>query len=334
MKVLVMGGTRFNGLALVRELVRQGHDVTVFNRGKSVADLPGEVRRLVGDRHDHEALAKTLGRASYDCVHDVSAYTPDDVRSMVEILTDRVGHYVFASSTVMYARANLLPITEEHPVDRTDRQSEYGMNKILCEELLVDAWQQRRFPATMVPFSMVFGPNNIIPDREQRMFARLLAGRPVFIAGDGTTIGQVGHVDDQARALVEMMGNEKTFGQRYNLTGADFWTDEGYVDTFADVLGCEPRKVYIPAPLMDEIWQSPADTRYLIQSVAPNIHPWNESVVFSIDRLRADIDWQPQYNLRSSVEQTYQWFVASGLDQSRQFDFSFEEGLLDRIGSP
>ena len=104
-----------------------------------------------------------------------------DVRSMVEILADDVGHYIFASSTVMYARRELLPITESHAVDRTSRQSEYGMNKILCEEYLVEQHQVRGFPATMVPFSMVFGPNNIIPDREQRMFVRLAAGRPALI---------------------------------------------------------------------------------------------------------------------------------------------------------
>lgn len=333
MKVLVMGGTRFNGLALVRQLVAEGHAVTVFNRGKSAADLPAGVARLYGDRHDHESLADTIGRVEYDCVHDVSAYTPDDVRSMIEILAGRVGHYVFASSTVMYARANLLPITESHPVDRTDRQSEYGMNKILCEKLLVEAWETRQFPATMVPFSMVFGPNNIIPDREQRMFVRMLTGRPVFIAGDGTTIGQVGHVDDQARALVKMMGNPATFGNRYNLTGKDFWTDEGYIDTFADVLGVEPNKVFVPPEVMDDIWQNPADTRFLIQSVAPNIHPWNESVVFSIDRLRADIDWEPEYTLPTSVAQTYEWFCREGLDKTRTFDFGFEDALrtlLDR----
>ena len=101
---------------------------------------------------------------------------------------------------------------------------------------------------------MVFGPHNILPDREQRMFIRLLRGRPVLIPGDGTTVGQVGHVDDQARALRMLMGNSRTFGRRYNLTGGDAYTDEGYVDTFAQVLGVAPRKVFVPAPLMDDLY--------------------------------------------------------------------------------
>ena len=52
MRVLVMGGTQFNGLALVHELVRQGHEVTVCNRGRTESDIPDSVGRLVADRTD------------------------------------------------------------------------------------------------------------------------------------------------------------------------------------------------------------------------------------------------------------------------------------------
>ena len=66
MKVLVMGGTRFNGLALVEELVKHGHAVTLFNRGASEAAVPPGVRRLYGDRHDHTALRAALGDETFD----------------------------------------------------------------------------------------------------------------------------------------------------------------------------------------------------------------------------------------------------------------------------
>ena len=66
MRVLVMGGTQFNGLALVHELVRAGHDVTICNRGKSQAELPGGVERLVADRTDHTQLAEVLGGTEWD----------------------------------------------------------------------------------------------------------------------------------------------------------------------------------------------------------------------------------------------------------------------------
>ena len=103
-----MGGTQFNGLALVHELVRTGHDVTILNRGHSQKPVPRSVRRLYADRTDHEALRKALEGCEFDCVHDVSAYRPEDVKAMTEILRGRTGHYVFASSTVIYAASKLL----------------------------------------------------------------------------------------------------------------------------------------------------------------------------------------------------------------------------------
>jgi len=88
MKVLVMGGTQFNGLALVRELCHTGHDVTILNRGKTAANLPG-VRRLYADRTDAGQLRTAVGQTEFDCVYDISAYQPEDVQSMVDLLRGR-----------------------------------------------------------------------------------------------------------------------------------------------------------------------------------------------------------------------------------------------------
>ena len=105
-----MGGTQFNGFALVRELVRTGHDVTIVNRGKTEAPLPRSVQRLVCDRTDPSAMRAVLSGLEFDCIHDVSAYRPEDVELMVELFRGRTGHYVFASSTEIYAATHALPI--------------------------------------------------------------------------------------------------------------------------------------------------------------------------------------------------------------------------------
>jgi nucleoside-diphosphate-sugar epimerase len=73
MRVLVMGGTQFNGLALVRELVRTGHDVAICNRGKTPGVLPGGVERLYAERTDPAALRAALARRAWDCLLDKSA---------------------------------------------------------------------------------------------------------------------------------------------------------------------------------------------------------------------------------------------------------------------
>ena len=211
---------------------------------------------------------------------------------------------------------------------------------------------------------MVLGPNNMVADREQRMFQRLLLGRPVLIPGDGTTLSQIGHVDDGAVAMRMLMMQPQTFGKRYNLTGRDYWSEEAYVDTFSEIIGVTPRKVFVPAPVMDDIYAGKGDqssvrkgvpamnkagdsaaavmakhdpravgVRGLIQKLAPNIHHWNDSTFFSVERLREDVGFRPAYTFEAAVEHTYDWFRREKLDESLQFDFSWEDNLLERLGA-
>ena len=66
MRVLVMGGTQFNGLALVHELCRTGHEVVILNRGKTEADLPHGVERVFADRTNHDQMREVLGGVDVD----------------------------------------------------------------------------------------------------------------------------------------------------------------------------------------------------------------------------------------------------------------------------
>lgn len=357
MKVLVMGGTQFNGLALVKELCKHGHGVTILNRGRTKATLPRSLKRLYADRSDPASVREAIGKREFDCVQDMTAYRLEDVELMSELFRGRTGHYIFASSTVIYAASDLLPITEDHPLEASDAQNEYGIQKIRCEEHLVREYREHGFPASIAAFSMVFGPHNILPDREQRMFIRLLRGRSVLIPGAGTTVGQVGHVEDEARALRMMMGNPKTFGKRYNLTGADCYTDEGYVDTCAAVVGVTPEKLHIPAQVMDDLYlgrlelggapvRARIDTRatrrderalrlfrlsQIIQRIAPHLHHWDRNVFFSIERLKEDTGWRPEYTFASACEQTYEWMRAEDLDRTLDFDFTLEDELIAHL---
>ncbi len=358
MRVLVMGGTQFNGLALVRELARTGHDVTIVNRGKSEAVLPSGVRRLIADRTDHDQMRQVLGGEPFDAVVDVSAYLPADVALMVELFKGKIAHYVFVSSTVIYDASDLLPITEDHPVDRSPNQNEYGRNKLLCEDILFREHRENGFPCSVVALSMVFGPNNILPDREQRMFQRFIQGREILIPGDGTTLQQIGQVDDQARALRMVLCQPVTFGQRYTLTGKDYFSQEGYVDVFSEVLGKPAQKCFIPPALMEDLWhgrvevpisqvKSSADTRgtekpdpilvnrfmltMLVQQIAPHIHYWNKNAVFSVDKLRRHVGWEPEYSFRGAVEHCWEWYRGSDRPETQHFDFAFEDELIRRV---
>ena len=357
-RVLVMGGTQFNGLALVHELVRSGHNVTILNRGQTEAPLPDGITRLKADRSDPDQIRNVLNGLDFDVVQDMTAYHPEDVALMVEIFSGRIEHYIFASSTVIYEATDILPITEDHPKERGDSQIEYGLHKLLCQDILDEAYENG-FPATTVAFAMVYGPRNIIPDREQRMFARMESGRPILIPGDGTTISQVGHVDDQASALESLMCKTVSFGRLYNLTGNSSQSDIDYVETTADSIGQNAEMRFIPSEIMERLWdgeiefdsasnskvkvdirtskeasrkQAAIRHRFRFTSViprlAPNIHRWDRDVMFSIDAICKDTGWQPKHNLSTMASQTYKWHQESG---GREFDWSYEDQILGLI---
>jgi 2'-hydroxyisoflavone reductase len=99
MKLLVLGGTKFLGRGVVDAALACGHEVTLFNRGRTAPDLFPEAEHLVGDR-DGDLTA--LGGRSWDAVVDPSGYVPRIVRASAELLAGSVEHYVFVSSISVY----------------------------------------------------------------------------------------------------------------------------------------------------------------------------------------------------------------------------------------
>src|SRR5438477_6517732 len=100
MRLLVIGGTSFNGRALVEAALARGHDVTLFNRGQTNSGLFPEVERRHGDRQKSELAA--LADGEWDAAVDVSGYVPRYVREMAELLRGRVGYYCFISTGAVY----------------------------------------------------------------------------------------------------------------------------------------------------------------------------------------------------------------------------------------
>src|SRR5262247_1354343 len=98
MRTLVMGGTEFISLHLVRALLAQGHEVTVFNRGKRGDRLPPGVKTIVGDRKDHAGLAERPQAHRSDGVFDIT-YAPTLAEDAAALLADLPAepHVVFNS---------------------------------------------------------------------------------------------------------------------------------------------------------------------------------------------------------------------------------------------
>ena len=161
MRILVLGGTRFLGRALAEDALARGHELTLFNRGRTDPDLFPEAERLRGDRKTDLAV---LGGRTWDAVIDTSGYVPADVRASAEVLRDS-GRYAFVSSVSVYADFTSGP--DEHsrreelgdlPSDRLlEDYSNYGALKALTEDDVVDVFGER---ALIVRPGLIVGPHD------------------------------------------------------------------------------------------------------------------------------------------------------------------------------
>jgi 2'-hydroxyisoflavone reductase len=149
-KLLVLGGTRFLGRAVVEDALARGHQVTLFNRGETNSELFPEAEKLRGDRSAD--LSQLSGR-SWDAVIDPSGYVPHVVRASAELLADAVDHYVFISSISAYAdqsgpndEDSRLAELGDWPADElvmTEEGGNYGPLKVLCEQAVAEVFSNR-----------------------------------------------------------------------------------------------------------------------------------------------------------------------------------------------
>lgn len=328
MKTLVLGGSIFIGLHLVRLLHSRGHDVTVLNRGHSGAGLPDGVERLTADRTDPSQVKAALKDASYDAVFDISGYTPESLEPVIEALSGRVGHFIFCSTTSVYGPSGLRPVLEDFPLDRRPEASEYARDKILAEDLLLRTCNDKKFPVTILRPPYVYGPDNKLKQREFSYFARLEQGRTIIIPGDGHTLFHPVHVDDLAEAFVLAVGRRHAIGQIYTVCGPEAITINGYVETIGEVMGISPEAVRVESGTYE------AMLGHLDLANEQAIFPfeWKESGIYSIEKAGRELEWSPSYSMRDGLEMTYRWWKEQGLDKE-EWDFSPEDRALEYLAA-
>jgi nucleoside-diphosphate-sugar epimerase len=158
-KLLVLGGTKFLGRAVVEEALARGHDVTLFNRGETNPELFPEAERLRGDR---DGDLRALEGRSWDAAVDPSGYVPRVVRASAELLREAVGHYVFVSSVSAYADPLAPGFDECAPLKEPELESEdvrehYGALKVACEQVVEEVFRGR---SAVVRAGLIVGPHD------------------------------------------------------------------------------------------------------------------------------------------------------------------------------
>ena len=310
MRVLILGGTEFISLHLVRALLAAGHDVVVLNRGHRPERLPSTVTRLVADRLDHGAIRNVLEGAQFGALVDVT-YAPTrgaDVTAVLDALEGRLGQAVLISTGRVYDHALPIPFDEDTP--RNLYWGEYARNKIEGEDALFARHRERGLPITIVRPTHVYGPLNT-RNNETFVFDRLVRGRPVLVPGHGGWLRQFGHVEDLADAIVACLGVPAAYGRAYNVSGEEVVTQVGFAEVIADVMKRRLEIVHVPAKAVG-----------FGQNLVYDCH-----AVYTTDRIRAELGVRSRYTLAAGIAQTFEWYLQEGLDR-REVDFSAEDALL------
>ena len=219
MKILILGGTKFLGRHLVDAALTHGHEVTLFNRGKTDPNLFPDLETILGDRG--QDIEKLAGR-EWDAVVDVAGYVPRIVRMSAQALEQSVKKYVFISSISVYGDFKQAGIDESYPVGKLEDESveevtaeTYGPLKALCEKTVLDIYGDR---ALIVRPGLIVGPHDPT-DRFTYWPMRVKRGDDVITPDKPQTPIQIIDVRDLSEFIIKLI--EDNASGIYNATGPD-----------------------------------------------------------------------------------------------------------------
>jgi nucleoside-diphosphate-sugar epimerase len=281
--ILVMGGTRFVGRPLVAALLAQGHALTLFTRGRQ--GLPDGVDHCCGDRTKAVDLQQLQGRR-FEVIIDSSGRTLDDSRAVLAVTGTPSHRFLYVSSAGVYAASEQWPLDEGHALDPASRHA---------GKAHTEAWLQAEgIPFTSFRPTYIVGPGNYNPI-ERWFFARIHHDLPVPVPGDGTTITQVGHVEDLAVAMVRSLAVDAATNRIYNCSSRRGITFNGLVAAAARAAGREPQSI---------------DVRFFDSSSldpkARKAFPLRIShFLTDITRAERELAWSPRFDAETAFQDSY-----------------------------
>jgi len=257
LKILILGGTAFLGPAVVHEARMRGHQITLFNRGKTNADMYPDFDKRVGDRFGD---LKSLEEGEWDVVIDHSGYIPSTVKDSAGLLAKKAKQYIFISSISVYADFSKPGNNEESAVGViTDEEVEaaktmkditglnYGPLKALCEQEAEAA-----FPGQCCNIrpGLIVGPL----DRSDRFTywpVRIQKGGEVLVPDTPDVVTQVIDVRDLAEFIVHCA--ETNTNGVFNATSpADQLTMGELFDTCKEVSGSDAEFTWVSKAFLEE----------------------------------------------------------------------------------
>ena len=307
MKALFIGGTGTISMAITRLAVMRGWELYLLNRGNRSEELPEGVHVIQGDVNDEAACAKLLAGMKFDTVCDFIGFVPEQLERDYRLFAGKTKQFMYISSASAYQKPmSNYRITEGTPL--VNPYWEYSRNKIACEEFLMKMYRENGFPVTIIRPSHTYDERNVPMGvhgngGSWQVIKRMMAGKPVIIHGDGTSLWTMTHNSDFAKAFVGLMGNAHALGEAFQITSDETLTWNQIYQTIADALGVELHPYYVSS----EFLASVSDYDFTGSLIGDK----SNSVVFDNQKLkRAVPDFVVSVRLDQGIRNTIQNILA------------------------
>lgn len=261
MRALFIGGTGTISAAISRQLVEQGWELYLLNRGNRNHRLSdkgeaSQLKELKADINNEEEVKELIKDLEFDVVADFIAFVPAQLERDYRLFAGKTKQFIFISSASAYQKPlSDYRITEGTPL--SNPHWEYSRNKIACEEKLMTLYRDHGFPVTIVRPSHTYDERSVPTGAHGhigswQILKRMLLGKPVIIHGDGTSLWTVTHNSDFARGFIGLMGNIHAIGETVQITSDESLTWNQIYETIAKTLGVELRPYYVSSAFLDE----------------------------------------------------------------------------------
>lgn len=302
MKTLVTGGAGFIGSNVAKQLLADGHDVTILDDISSGyrqnLDALSDAFFAEGDVRDENVVARAV--AGVDVIFHLAAsvgnkrsidHPSDDseinllgtLRILEAARAENVRKIVLSSSAGIFGELRTLPIRENHPLEP---ETPYGVSKMAAEKMCLAYARLYDIEAIALRYFNVYGPNqrydaygNVIP-----IFAfKMLRGEPITIFGDGEHTRDFVNVRDVVQANLRAAHAEGVSGA-FNIGSGSRISINDLVELMKEVSGLDSELQHGPA--------RPGDVRHSLADISA---------------AREQLGYKPTTTMREGLKEYFAW---------------------------
>lgn len=236
-RILIMGGSTFVSRSLAEHFIHKGYEVDILTRGLGKLQYSGFRDHLICNRQSPNELQETLNGKQYEYIFDISAYTKDDVSSLLSCInTTALKKYIFCSTAAVYKSSDS---SRSENDERGENQNwgQYGIDKKEAEDYLFDQYLHKGFPMIIFRPAYIYGENNNLY-RESYFFDRIKANKVIPVPYGNHTRVQFIHIADLCQVFESAMTID-VIGKAYNVTHPEVISWENLVECCSKAMGLE-----------------------------------------------------------------------------------------------